>query len=404
MRIVVINAHWSNRGDEAAHRALWGLLRERYPGCTITVLIKDRAPVVEFPLIDGVDQFSCQFEVSILELWCAVLSRGRLGSPLLARAIRAMAGADLIVYPPGGAVISDRFFWRKQLEYLVPFLFARIWNIPLIVAAPSIGPFERHNRRIFRRWLLKTPSAFCVREPLSKAYLGSIGIQNNIHQLVDLAFASEILYDAARTQLFSDKKLTAFLDSDRQTVGVTITDFAWHVELNRVEGLGASVQKQLLKFIKFLTYRGYQVLLIPQLFGNQNDEKYLKTFVVNEYCHVMSDQFDCNVQQYVISRLHSVVGLRYHCNIFAAKMGTPFVAISYEDKMDGFLAGTLLDNFRIPIRNLSAQRLETTFLDLERNYGCVEAFLRANADSWRGRARKLLSFLPDIPRNGTYKV
>jgi polysaccharide pyruvyl transferase WcaK-like protein len=53
MKIVIPNAHWNNRGDEAAHRALWGELRKLYPEASVKVLIKDRKSVEHFPDIPG---------------------------------------------------------------------------------------------------------------------------------------------------------------------------------------------------------------------------------------------------------------------------------------------------------------------------------------------------------------
>ena len=53
MQIVIVNAHWNNRGDEAAHRGLWGELRKLYPGASVKVLIKDRKSVEQFPDLPG---------------------------------------------------------------------------------------------------------------------------------------------------------------------------------------------------------------------------------------------------------------------------------------------------------------------------------------------------------------
>ena len=41
----------------------------------------------------------------------------------------------------------------------------------------------------------------------------------------------------------------------------------------------------------------------------------------------MDDMHDCYFQQYIISLIKAVVGMRYHSNIFSAKMGTPFVSV-----------------------------------------------------------------------------
>ena len=79
MNIVVANAHWNNRGDEAAHRALWGELRKLYPDATVKVLIKDRTSVEQFLELHG---FCAELKRLGLPIWgsCLLpLSRGYLG-------------------------------------------------------------------------------------------------------------------------------------------------------------------------------------------------------------------------------------------------------------------------------------------------------------------------------------
>jgi len=148
MHIVIVNAHWSNRGDEAAHRALWEELQLRYPGCRITVMFKDRRPVSWFPEMENTEYFSCQFKATSWDIWLCVLTRGFFGKdPLLKKAVQTLKTANLIIYPPGGSVINDRFFWSKQMEYLVPFLCARLYRIPMFVAAPSMGQSIRPQYR-----------------------------------------------------------------------------------------------------------------------------------------------------------------------------------------------------------------------------------------------------------------
>lgn len=83
------------------------------------------------------------------------------------------------------------------------------------------------------------------------------------------------------------------------------------------------------------------MIFIPQLYGNGNDYDLMSQYVTSsESCYVVkadSDLYDAYFQQFLISKLYMVIGMRYHSNIFSAKMGTPFVSISYEQKMQGFM-------------------------------------------------------------------
>ena len=191
--IVIVNAHWNNRGDEAALFALLAGLQQIYEACRITILIKDGPSVVQFPEMEGVSYFPAKFNAAHWDIWLSALTRGYIGkNSLLKKTIRTLKKTNLIIYSPGGSVINDRFFWSKQMEYLVPFICAKLYRIPLFVAAPSIGPFDVEKPNRIRQWLLKTPKIMCVREKISQKYLKQIRIQKNVHVTIDLAFMNEI--------------------------------------------------------------------------------------------------------------------------------------------------------------------------------------------------------------------
>ncbi|MBW2699019.1 MAG: hypothetical protein JRE70_21220, partial [Deltaproteobacteria bacterium] len=112
--ILIINQAWSNHGDEAAHKALVRMLRQRFPAASLTVLAFSDL-VTERDL-----EIFRPEEIERLEYVCDERrpSVGRLGGlsavstgfakwilrnapawrPLRAR----MRGADLIVSAPGG--------------------------------------------------------------------------------------------------------------------------------------------------------------------------------------------------------------------------------------------------------------------------------------------------------------
>lgn len=396
MQITVVNAHWNNRGDEAAHRPLWAELQKRYPGCQITVLFKDRNPITWFPDIPGINYESCQFKASAWDIWHSVFSEGLIGqNQKLNMMVRIMKNSDLIVYPPGGSVINDRFFWSKQLEYLTPFLCARIFHVPMVVCAPSMGPYDSAMPQPTRKMLLQTPLLFCVREDTSRQYLETIGIKENVHVTMDLAFMDDVDSADAERQLAGYPELSEFLAAYPRVVGMTISDFKWHVTLGKDAELLERIETTACQMIASLTDRGYGVLLIPQLFGNQNDYNYLQAFA-GEGVHVMSDKPDTYVQQYVISKLYAVIGMRYHSNIFAAKMGTPFVAVVYEEKMGGFLDLAGLSDYGLPLQGISFDALDEKFQSLELQYENVKDRLKQGLPEWRMCARRTVELLPDI--------
>lgn len=119
--LVLVNAHWNNRGDEAALRAIVDGILEHISDVHITIIFKDKGEIFQFPYKEKVDYIVTKYLPKYWEVRLAVASGGMFGCDAeMKKVIAAIRGADLVVYAPGGAVISDRFWWKKQLEYLFP--------------------------------------------------------------------------------------------------------------------------------------------------------------------------------------------------------------------------------------------------------------------------------------------
>jgi colanic acid/amylovoran biosynthesis protein len=280
------------------------------------------------------------------------------------------------------------------MEYLVPFLCARLYRISMFVAAPSIGPFDAGKPRRIRKWLLQAPKVICVREATSQRYLETIGIRKDVHVTMDLAFMDSVDMAVNEKKLDDYAGLRDFLRAHEKVVGMTISDFKWHVKLGKDLTLAARINDVFHQMIDSLEEKGYGVLLIPQLFGNQDDCDYLRSFSSNRKCAlVMREDMDAHFQQYVISKLYAVIGMRYHSNIFSAKMGTPFISIVYEEKMEGFLALSGLTDHGIIIQDLSIEMLEEKFRVLEENHDLMREKLRNDADGWRVNALRTMDLL-----------
>ena len=392
-KIIIVNAHWNNRGDEAALMAVVKGLKERYHGCHIQIIIKDGKSVEQFPEIPGVTSFAAKFNAKIWDIWLSTLSFGYFGfNKYLKKTVKSIKNSDLIVYSPGGSVINERFWWVKQMEYLTPFMCAKFYQIPMVVAAPSMGPFDLRKSNRITKWLLKTPKVLVVREEISRKYLEDISITGNVHVTIDSAFYDQVDPSDNEQKLKQYIDLSEFLKSYPKVVGITITDFSWHVKYNKDKDLSSRITDSFEKFITDLKSKNFGVVFIPQLFGNQNDYEYMNKFSA-ENTFTMRDKLDAHFQQYIISKLHMVVGMRYHSNIFAAKMGTPFIAVVYEEKMEGFLKLANLLDYSLPLSNISASMILEKFSLLDNNYNQIKAQLRSGGENWRKKAVKTMELI-----------
>ena len=71
-----------------------------------------------------------------------------------------------------------------------------------------------------------------------------------------------------------------------------------------------------------------------------------------------------------------MIGMRYHPAIFSAKVGTPFVSIAYEHKMEGFLEKMDLRELMIKVEDISAEEIIEKFKYMENNYNIIKNKLK----------------------------
>ena len=121
--------------------------------------------------------------------------------------------------------------------------------------------------------------------------------------------------------------------------------------------------------------------------------------VSSESCYVVksdSDLYDAYFQQYLISKLYMVIGMRYHSNIFSAKMGTPFISISYEQKMQGFMKKIGLEKYCIVINELNYERLKSKMELVVKNYGDYKNDLLNLHDSMKAESLETTKIVNNI--------
>ena len=392
-RIVIVNAPWNNHGDEAALRQLIKAIYNINENCVVTVLLKNQGEIIGFPVQENIKVHNAKFKITLREFRKYLQSQDSINDKAISITIDCIRKADLVVYAPGGSVINDRFFWWKQLEYLFPIALAKKFCVPFLMSAPSIGPFKRGH--VIRNILLRY-AHICVREPISKKYLLEAGISANVKQTLDLAFASDYDVKEGKSKLQSPdcSELLTYLESHSRCVGITITDFKWHIVYGKNDRLRERIKNTFDDLITYLKEKKYGVVLIPQLFGNENDEILLREFATDDV-FVMPAGLDCSIQQCVISRLFSLIGMRYHSSIFAAKVGTPFVPIVYEEKMRGFIQDNpFLASYAVELDELEHKKVIWVFENLLETYSDYKKTLELYHDKWKRKAGITFEFLP----------
>ena len=396
MNIMIINCHWNNRGDESAIRAMIDELKVCFPGVHFYVQCAT-GTFIDFPKIDNTEVLDAfpSGKRHIVSDMIAAFTRGRVCLNANARQFfNALNNSAVVLHAPGGPSIGD-IYLKNEKRKLLRLLSVKWAGVPYVFYAPSMGPFNNRTRNIFRKKILKGAKLICLREELSKKMVKDFIPELEPVVTLDSAFQHDIDISGNSELLRSYTELNEFI-SDKNVIGITVTDLQWNSKYKGNAEIQETIRDTFNSFVLRLTGEGYKVLFIPQLFGGANDYEYMSTFRINDNVFVMSDKYDCYFQQYIISRLKAVIGMRYHSNIFSAKMGTPFISVSYEQKMVGFMEKAELMKYCININELSSEVLNEKFDLLLSSYDDYKSELAKKRVQFKEQSHKTTDLVAQI--------
>lgn len=398
MNILVFAANWYNRGDESAIRAMIDEITNKYPKSNIKIhfgsMNVSDIPYSDIEIIPRFGNVQRRYIIKRILYKLSVFTQGEINLMPSTRSISkennrraldsfvaAVKWCDLAIYAPGGPNIGDLYRAYSLLDCIE---IIQKNGKPYVFFAPSMGPFKQYKGRIAKS--IKKADIVCFRENISAKYVKQLVPDANVHVTLDSAFQHEIDAELYNKQLEKYTELNEFLKKYDRVIGITITDLQWHSRYS-TEQIKNNISISFDGFIEYLKTQQYGILFIPQLFGEHNDKEYMSQFA-KDNCFVVDDQHDCYFQQYIISKLYAVVGMRYHSNIFSAKMGVPFVSVAYEQKMKGFTEKVGLKDYCFSIEDLSVDMLKSYFNRLENNYAAyrnrlVEIHLECQKESFR---------------------
>ena len=402
MKILVINCHPDNRGDEAAIHAMVDEINTIYPEVKITLSI--RGVGTKYPNmptnVKMIQHFTPTSYKAKFAHKIAVLTRGRIAISLRERElITEISQADIVLHAPGGPSIGDTYY-KDEPTYLAIYDLLLAMGKKYMFYAPSMGPFEETARNPWREKILKHADQIVLRDPISEKYVKDLVPEKHVSLALDSAFQHDININQNREKLNQYTELKKFLESHEKCVGITITDLLWHPVYSKNPDIAKNIQVVFRNFLEKITKLGYGVVFIPQLYGNGNDYDLMKSFCFdsdNYFVVTATDEYyDTYFQQYLIGQLYAVIGMRYHSNIFSAKMGTPFISVSYEQKMKGFMNKIRLSEYCIDLQELSTELLDDRFKQLVKHYEEYKEYLYNMHDFMKSESHKTTDILEKV--------
>ncbi len=332
-----------NRGDESAHRGIIRYLNEHFPELQIHIVFmgESDSDISEFKVDNPNNHY-----INIIQTkgaHKALITGMKLPivwdlHPSLRKYQSVLKKCDTVMCSPGGVNMGG----FQNYEHLAFLSIARRLKKPVIYYGRSVGPFlsETPYQQEFKAESLSLLKYFC--------YI-SVRDEKSARELANLGIAFSQTTDSAFLDTFSETcDIPGALLPEGQYGVIVPNVLTWHYAFSSCD------HAKILKFYTSLvsrllsSYPELNMVMLPQTFNEisylRRDINFFKEIereVNDSRLIVMGENIGSDMQQAIIRKACFVVGARYHSVVFAINQSTPFVALSYEHKIEGLL--TLLD-------------------------------------------------------------
>ncbi len=352
--ILIINQPICNRGDESAHRALVRSLNKALPDTKVNVLAFQDSHfatgeyIVDNPLNRYINfTFSHNFRAEDVAKYLIKHNLTRIGTilhPTLKKLIPYYEQADVILCAPGGICMGGFQNWRHM--YLLQV--ARDLHKSIIYYSRSIGPFPEVTslNRKFKRLSMDMLNSFAflsLRDIKSEVLADSMGIK--YVPSIDTAFLERPDVDVP-PEIKGHLKENYIVFIPNQL----IWHFAYqHVQQSKIDNFYLSLLGRLRT-----VYHDHQIVMLPQLSsvyggGDYDYFQKLQSLFTDNNIYILPYGYTSDIQQAIVFHAKLVVGARYHSIVFSINNEIPFVALSYEHKIQGLLEELGLDGHLVDI-------------------------------------------------------
>ena len=291
---VVISGYYGfdNIGDDAILLSIIQSLKEYDSRLMITVLSNNPEKTIE------------QYQVHSVNRWS------------MKEVFQEIKTADGLI-SGGGSLMQDVTGKKSIIYYTGVIRIAKFLKVPVFIYAQGMGPFNSS----FSKWLVKNTlkkTAITVRDHESKELLKSIGVEHEIEIVPDPVLALKIIpHDSPwwKEQEFSGPVLTVSVRH-------------WPSAVSYKEKIAAALDR--------IAAKGIRIVFVP-MHGKYDAEASAELAKLMKEKSVTAP-YDASIEEKISIIMHSdlLFGMRLHALIFAAISNTPFVALSYDPKVDSF--------------------------------------------------------------------
>lgn len=354
---------FNNIGDESILRTVIDNLREKLPDVEITVLSQSPARTAEKYAVKAAQR---------MNLWDI---------------FRSVWRCDMLL-SGGGSLLQDATSSRSILYYLFILRLAQLLGKRTFIYSQGIGPINAPRNRRLTASVLRRADGIVVRDSKSRDLLLELGVPDLlIHVTAD---------PVIRVKAPGPELGLRILEAEGCPRRPGTLAVGWSVKSRKPNKAFLHEVQRCILWLK--EAYGADSILIP--FFHDEDLS---------VCEAVAGQLDgqagCLRNKYlseetlsIIGCMDVLVGVRLHSLIYAAVMGVPMIGVSYDPKVDSFLASIeqpthftvndfTLERFQVvfqdvmarreEIRAKTAQNLERLIAKLDENEALIQAIMES---------------------------
>ncbi|MCR4402076.1 MAG: polysaccharide pyruvyl transferase CsaB [Firmicutes bacterium] len=250
-----------------------------------------------------------------------------IGRTALRQIIREVAAADLVI-SGSGSLLQDVTSFRSLAYYLGLVALARLMGTPVFFYSQGVGPL----RRAWSRWLVRLvangATAITVRDEPSRRLLEAIGVRRPPVQVTaDPVFGMEL---SPSVRSGEDMLASEGVPVSANAPLVVVSVRPWKAGTGWLEAIARAADEAERSL-------GAAVVFTP--FHKPGDVVASRAVaeLMRGRSYVLKGDYSPQEMMSLIDRADLVIGMRYHALVFAAARAKPFVAVSYDPKIDGLL-------------------------------------------------------------------
>lgn len=292
---IVLSGYYGfdNVGDEAILLSIITALRKEQPDVAITVLSNNPG-------------------VTAKTYGVAAVNRWKLGE-----VSKVLKSADGLI-SGGGSLLQDQTGMKTIPYYCLVMRIAKFHKTPVFVYAQGMGPINHPLSRKLTKFTLNRVDRITLRDEASIELLEEIGVGQGMSLVPDpvigldsSAFRSEWLERQAYTDGY---------------ISVSVRD--WPSE---VDFLG-----KIADGLDLLAEAGHQIVFVPMHDIHDEKTSYKLVQMMKQKSIVAPGNVSIEEKVAIIGQSDLLIGMRLHSLIFSAIEATPFIALSYDPKIDAF--------------------------------------------------------------------